>query len=100
MVAAVVKSDGAASIIMTDSNELLTRNVAAETLRRDRRTIRRALEGVTPDERAANGRQRAADAPPFEVIARKFAGNEGLLVANLMGLPRENELRPAQKRSR
>jgi hypothetical protein len=27
------------------------------------------------------------DALPFEVIARKFAGNPDLLVANLMGPP-------------
>jgi hypothetical protein len=43
-----------------------------------------------------NQRNEVADAPPFEIIARKFAGNEGLLVANLMA-PRKNELRPAQK---
>ena len=32
-----------------------------------------------------NQRNEVADAPPFEVIARKFAGNADLLVANLMG---------------
>jgi mono/diheme cytochrome c family protein len=32
-----------------------------------------------------NQRDEIADAPPFEVIARKFAGNGDLLVANLMG---------------
>jgi hypothetical protein len=32
-----------------------------------------------------NQRNEIADAPPFEVIARKFAGNADLLVANLMG---------------
>jgi hypothetical protein len=34
---------------------------------------------------APNQRNEVADAPPFEVIARKFAGNPDLLVANLMG---------------
>ena len=34
---------------------------------------------------APNARNELADAPPFEVIARKFAGNPDLLVANLMG---------------
>ena len=32
-----------------------------------------------------NQRNEVADAPPFELIARKFAGNADLLVANLMG---------------
>ncbi len=34
---------------------------------------------------APNQRNEVADAPPFDVIARKFAGNADLLVANLMG---------------
>ena len=32
-----------------------------------------------------NQRNEVANAPPFEVIARKFADNADLLVANLMG---------------
>jgi hypothetical protein len=34
---------------------------------------------------APNQRQEIADAPPFEVIARKFGSNSDMLVLNLMG---------------
>ena len=53
---------------------------------------------------APNQRNEVADAPPFEVIARKFAGNAHLLVANLtgpharmnFGLPRSEALNVAE----
>jgi hypothetical protein len=41
---------------MIDSDDLLTRNAAADVLHRDRRTIRRALEDVVPDEPASDGK--------------------------------------------
>lgn len=40
---------------MTD-DQLMTRNAAAEILGRDRRTVRRALDDVPPDEPGADGR--------------------------------------------